>query len=187
LPCEGSGRWFESSRACRADVAQREERRVASPEMPVRSGSSVLRGPWCNRKAWRAPTSLVRVRILADLFVAGRSWPVIWHKRFESAPGLHPHDRDDESAPGRNGSVIDYASTGRGFESRPEHSCSGSSVGRAVPGCTTTTAAVPLNTVDTTAGRRGSGYLSPRSSGRSRTSARRTPGLHFRSSHPRPR
>jgi hypothetical protein len=42
--------------------------------------------------------------------------------------------------------VIDYESTGRGFESRPEHSCSGSSDGRAVPGCATTTAAVPFRT-----------------------------------------
>jgi hypothetical protein len=53
LLCDGRGRWFDSSRACYfADVAQREERRSATPERPVRSGSSALtstnRGLWCN-------------------------------------------------------------------------------------------------------------------------------------------
>ena len=40
LPCDGGGRWFESSRAFHADVAQREEHRAANPGRPVRSGSS---------------------------------------------------------------------------------------------------------------------------------------------------
>jgi hypothetical protein len=48
LPCDGRGCWFESSRAFHADVAQTAEHRVASPERPVRSGSSALTGPWCN-------------------------------------------------------------------------------------------------------------------------------------------
>ena len=53
--------------------------------------------------------------------------------------------------------VIDYESTGRGFESRPERSCSGSSVGRAVPGRTYKTAAVqPLRGLEKV------GYLSHR-------------------------
>ena len=43
LSCDGSGRWFDSSRAYRihrADVAQPAERRSATPERPVRSGPS---------------------------------------------------------------------------------------------------------------------------------------------------
>ena len=74
--CDGGGHWFESSRACsrsqfHADVAQQAEHRVASPGRPVRSGPSALalRGV---REVRRAPTSSVRVRDLAGLFVAGR-------------------------------------------------------------------------------------------------------------------
>jgi hypothetical protein len=50
-----------------ADVAQSAEHRAANPGRPVRSGSSALTGPWCNGAALRAPTSPVRVRILAGL------------------------------------------------------------------------------------------------------------------------
>jgi hypothetical protein len=70
-----------------------------------------LLGPWCNRGAWRAPTSPVRVRILAGLLVAGRSVRLSGKsgstpQRFNSASRSHRHDRDVSSA-GRSCRVID--------------------------------------------------------------------------------
>ena len=106
LPCDGRGRWFDSSRAYHlADVAHREEHRSATPERPVRSGPSALEdiGPWCKREhcefqprrsgfeSWRACSSDV---------VAGRSGSVISGQsglravRFDSAFPTAPHDRD---------------------------------------------------------------------------------------------
>ena len=58
LPCDGSGRWFDSSRAYLthlADVAQTEEHRASTPARPVRSGSSALTGPWCNTASMASP------------------------------------------------------------------------------------------------------------------------------------
>src|SRR2546421_231061 len=87
-----------------ADVAQTEEHRASTPGRPVRSGSSACTGLWCNGEASRAPTSLVRVRILAGLLVlvstivAGRSGSVTsWRRvsllrrqpRFDSATRSH--------------------------------------------------------------------------------------------------
>ena len=69
--CEGGGRWFESSRTDRADVAQSVEHRSATPEGPVRIGpfasSQKPLEPVVSVEARRAPTSQGRVRILAGL------------------------------------------------------------------------------------------------------------------------
>ena len=91
--------------------------------------------PWCERQH----TPFVRPRCgfdscrrLSSRAGAGRFSGM---KRFDSASGLQRHDRDEErllraeAAP-----VIAMSATGRGFESRPERTRSGSSVGRAVPG-----------------------------------------------------
>jgi hypothetical protein len=182
LPCDGSGRWFDSSRAYHfADVAQREEHRSATPGRPVRSGSSAPQARGV-RAARRAPTSQVRVRILAGLLarslVAGRSGSVISWARAALGPcGSTPHsDRTPRPRPPpllRAGTapVIDSQSAGRGSESRPARLCSTSSAGGAVPGCATTTAAARTHH----RGPERIGYLSPWSSGRPRTSTR-----HFR-------
>src|SRR5689334_19525847 len=106
-----------------ADVAQTAEHRSATPERPVRSGSSAsqTRGV---AEAWRAPTSRARVRILAGLpsehgprvprslcqlgtsdratarlkIVAGRSGPVIWAQRVRVPPLAHVLGARDPAA-----------------------------------------------------------------------------------------
>jgi hypothetical protein len=97
-----------------ADVAQREERRSATPKRPVRSGpsasqacgvtgstaSSNLAGPGSNPGGPAPPT-----------IVAGRSVRVISSverpphaaERFDTAIPIAPHDRDVTPAAGRNG------------------------------------------------------------------------------------
>jgi hypothetical protein len=156
LSCDGRGRWFESSRAYHfADVAQREEHRSATPERPVRSGSSALVGLWCKRKhgelqprrsgfdSWQACFSM---------FVAGRSGSVIslgmrGFRACGSTPALRPHSTTatfpfDKTCCGPE--RIRLSPPKRqvaGSSPARSASCSGSSVGRAVPDCTTTTAA----------------------------------------------
>jgi hypothetical protein len=97
LLCDGRGRRFESGRAFHlADVAQfgRASERHSGDARSIRVVR--FRGTWCNWKAHRAPTSGVQVRILASLFVAGRSGWVIspveraQALRFDSAPQSHP-------------------------------------------------------------------------------------------------
>ena len=65
-----------------------EERRASTPERPVRLGRPLSKARGVTG-ARRAPTSPVRVRTLAGLLegkiVAGRSDPIIWQKRFDSA------------------------------------------------------------------------------------------------------
>jgi hypothetical protein len=142
-----------------ADVAQPAEHRSATPGRPVRSGPSASQARGVTG-AHRAPTSTVRVRILAGLLYrdrCGPRWPGYLVKAETPPSGFDTrpydnvrfrstsHDRDDtalnhlvEEPPGsprdplrlgrtalragRHGPVIDYSSTGRGFESRPEHS-----------------------------------------------------------------
>ncbi len=112
-----------------ADVAQTEEHRVASPGRPVRSGSSALEGPWCNGEhaelqprwsgfdSWWACLQQDRRGPERLGYLLGRGRKA---RRFEPAdPNRTPRPRRTPSAAGRNGTVIDYASTGRGFESRP--------------------------------------------------------------------
>ena len=49
LPCEGRGRWFDSSRAYpRGRSSSGTEHRSATPERPVRAGPSALVDSWCN-------------------------------------------------------------------------------------------------------------------------------------------
>jgi len=99
-------------------------------------------------------------------------------KRFDSASGLQRHDRDDEqllraeAAP-----VIAMSATGRGFESRPERTRSGSSVGRAVSGLHPHDRGSPLDV--RTAGRRGAVISHPGSTG-----GREPPPGDRRVSHP---
>lgn len=82
LLCDGRGRWFDSSRAYQADVAQPAERRDATPEV-ARSIRAVrfFVGLWCNSSMTSSnlvgpganpggPASFV--------IVAGRSGSVIW-------------------------------------------------------------------------------------------------------------
>ena len=108
LPCDGSGRWFDSSRAYRADVAQTEEHRVASPGRPVRSGSSRFEGLWCKRQhdelqPRRSGFEPWRACFLHDFLVAGRSGSVIWVRAVARTCAVAvrlrvptaPHDRDD--------------------------------------------------------------------------------------------
>ena len=63
-----------------ADVAQTEEHRGATPERPVRSGSSAFTGPWCNGST--ASSNLAGPGSnpggSAQTIVAGRSGSVIW-------------------------------------------------------------------------------------------------------------
>ena len=63
-----------------ADVAQTEERRSATPEGPVRSGSSACASPWCNGST--ASSNLAGLGSIPSGFafriVAGRRGPVIW-------------------------------------------------------------------------------------------------------------
>ena len=118
--------------------------------------------------AQRAPTSQARVRILAGLPLHDRRGPErLGYLSGERpygpavrtrAPIRIPRPRRLSSAAGRNGSgyrLVNREVAG----SSPARSArrSGSSVGRALPGCTATTAAVA-----STAGRRGSGYLTTR-------------------------
>ena len=49
LPCEGRGRWFDSSRAYpRGRSSSGQEHRSATSERPVRAGPSALVDSWCN-------------------------------------------------------------------------------------------------------------------------------------------
>ena len=162
-----------------ADVAQTEEHRGATPGRPVRSGSSASRHDRqaCGvTAARRAPTSLVRVRILAGLLrpheiVAGRSGSVIsWAER-PLGPAVR-HRAPDRTPRPRRVPVI-CCGPERFRLSTPidrsrvrvppgAHPCSGSSVAeqfRAVP-------PRPQQLSPLTAGRMRTGYRSPREHGR---------------------
>ena len=127
-----------------ADVAQTEEHRGATPGRPVRSGPSALEGLWCKRQhgelqprrsgfePWRACPS--RSSRAGAARLSGESGRTRAPLRFDSASRPQLTTATYLPAAGRHGPVIDFSSTGRGFESRPELACSGSSVGRAVPG-----------------------------------------------------
>jgi hypothetical protein len=137
--CDGGGRWFESSRAYslqhRADVAQPAEHRSATPGRPVRSGSSASTSPWCNgstpssnldgpgsNPGGLAATASSRADAVR---LSGKGGDPA--SGFDTRPHgnvrfrLHDTTATTRSAAGRHGPVIDYESTGRGFESRPEH------------------------------------------------------------------
>ena len=66
LLCDGRGRWFDSSRACFTRMELRGKSAGAPPRRGPFDPGRPLTDSWCNG-AWRAPTSLVRVRILASL------------------------------------------------------------------------------------------------------------------------
>jgi hypothetical protein len=111
-----------------ADVAHREEQRSATPKRPVRAGPSALEDPWCNGSTPSSnlggPGSIPGESVL-DI-VVGRSVSVISWTEGQNGPAVSTPPPDSHttttttSAAGRNGTVIDYESTGRGFESRPE-------------------------------------------------------------------
>ena len=117
LPCEGRGRWFKSSRAYHADVAQREEHRGATPRGPVRSGSSasaINTGLWCNWQhgelqphrsgfdPWQACSrSSSRAEVIRLSLGKSESFGTVVVR---SHYPIAPHDRDVHSAAGRNGS-----------------------------------------------------------------------------------
>ena len=112
LPREGSGRWFDSSRACSADVAQREEHRSATPGRPVRSGSSALEGLWCKRKHGELQPRWSGFDPWQACFFIDRRGPERLGYLGKAAstaavqirdPTAH-HDRDVRPAAGRNGS-----------------------------------------------------------------------------------
>jgi hypothetical protein len=148
-----------------ADVAQKEEHRAANPATPVRPRSSAL-GPWCNRKhrelqprwsgfeSWR--TCRRGPERLGYLVRAAARRPL----RFDSASRSHTTTATNLLLRAGSVPVIDYESTGRGFESRPERSCSGSSVGRAVPGRKHKTAADHDTTAESIGLRAGARRLS---------------------------
>ncbi len=134
LLCDSRGRWFDSSRAFHlADVAQPEEHRSATPERPVRSGSSALVGLWCKRKHGELQprrSGFDSWQVCFSMFVAGRSGSVIslgmrGFRACGSTPALRPHSTTatfpfNKTAAGRSGSGYRLLSDGRGFESRPE-------------------------------------------------------------------
>jgi hypothetical protein len=70
-----------AGRADRADVAQSEEHRVASPERPVRTGSSAFANSWCKRKHGELQprrSGFESWRVCLEARVAGRSGSIIW-------------------------------------------------------------------------------------------------------------
>jgi hypothetical protein len=86
LPCEGRGRWFDSSQAfllvsIRGCSSDGESAGSPARRRPFEAGRPRIPDPWCNRQARRAPTSLVRVRILAGLYP---------HRRGPERLGLSP-------------------------------------------------------------------------------------------------
>ena len=95
-----------------ADVAQTEEHRSATPERPVRSGSSASKARGVT-EARRAPTSQVRVRILAGLLPIDRRGPkrsgylvkagrrALDPRRSSAATRPHPTTATHDSAAGR--------------------------------------------------------------------------------------
>ncbi len=113
-----------------ADVAQREEHRSATPEGPVRSGSSASSsstGPWCNGSMAssnlagpgstpggparfdlefvRRLSRPLRLRRRRDRFVAGRRGPVTWLPAVRlRARAASTRPRLTSPAAGRNGS-----------------------------------------------------------------------------------
>ena len=113
-----------------ADVAHPEEHRVASPERPVRDGSSALEDSWCNgstpssnlggpgsipgESAARPRRGPERVGYLMER----RAQALAVRRR---GPDRTPRPRHSKAAAGPDGFRLSTnASTGRGFESRPE-------------------------------------------------------------------
>jgi hypothetical protein len=119
-----------------ADVAQPAEHRSATPGRPVRSGSSASTSPWCNGSTSSSnldgpgsnPGGLAVSRSSRAEAVRLSGKAETPPSGFDTRPhepcgsGLHPTTATTPSAAGRHGPVIDFESTGRGFESRPEHS-----------------------------------------------------------------
>jgi hypothetical protein len=149
--CDGRGRWFDSSRAYHfADVAQREEHRASTPERPVRAGSSALEGPWCKREhgelqprwsgfdPWRA--------CFEDRRGPERSGYLGIAVRLRTRSARARPRRMSCCGPER------FRLSGRGFESRPEHSGSGSSVAEQYPAVKPMTAATSSSKVVPRAG-----------------------------------
>jgi hypothetical protein len=171
LPCDGGGRWFESSRAFYADVAQPEEHRVASPGRPVRSGpSACVEGLWCNRQhgelqprwsgfePWQACfSSSSRADVVRFSGKGGNpaERARLPHRTATCGSGLHATTATTPLL--RADSVRLSTSHRQVAGSNPARSspCSGSSADRAVPGRTHTTAAVHSPTP--AAGRIGTG------------------------------
>ena len=137
-----------------ADVAQTEEHRSATPGRPVRSGSSALEGLWCKRQhgelqprwsgfdPWRAcftPDRRGPERLGYLVRAVAHACAVAVRLRFPTAS----HDRDVLPCCGPEQFRLSTPNRQvAGSSPARSTSCSGSSVGRAVPGCTTTTAAV---------------------------------------------
>ena len=153
LSCDGRGRWFESSRAYHfADVAQKEEHRDATPGTPVRSGSSASVGPWCNGSTTSSnlvgpgstPGGPAATEDRRGPVRLGYLWAERPSGRAVSKPRTRPHLTTATYVLLRAGTVpvIDPYRQVAGSSPARSVACSGSSVGRAVPGCTTTTAAV---------------------------------------------
>jgi hypothetical protein len=162
-----------------ADVAQSGERRSATPERPVRSGSSAFASLWCNRKhrelqprgsgfeSWRAclyeRSSRAEATRLPLAAVAERSAPC----GSTPLPERTPRPRRSFFCCGPE--TLPLSTPNRQVAgSSPARSapCSGSSVVEQF-GRHTTTAADRIDR-----GPKRVGYLSPREQGRQRTSAR---------------
>ena len=179
-PCDGGGRWFESSRAFHADVAQQEEHRVASPGRPVRPGSSAstkacgvtgstassnLAGPGSN--PGRPVSHDRRGPTRSGYLVKAETPPSGLASRPYGNVRIGPHPTT-ATTPLLRADTVRLSTPNRQVAgSSPARSspCSGSSVGRAVPGRTHTTAAASINV--TGCGPERNGY---------RESARREPG-----------
>lgn len=133
LPCDGSGRWFDSSRAYsreRSSSGRAPERHSgdARSTRAVRfrskargvtgsTASSNLAGPGSNPGG---PVFLRSSRAGAARLSGEGGRTLVLRCGSTPRPDCTPRPRRHQAAAGRHGPVIDSSSTGRGFESRPE-------------------------------------------------------------------